>query len=117
MKCALVMVPPGGGEADYQLAFDLASPPRVGEFITIAREDAEKFGYECFYVRSVWWDLKYPNSALYATSEDHPIGKAETVLVECEFARGPHMTEEHARACDVYEQRGYAIKEFDNTMY
>ena len=110
------MVPPGGGEADYRLDFNLPAPPRAGEFITIARKDRAP-GYECFYVRSVWWDLLYPRSDLYAEAGKDTPGELKMLAVECEFARGPFMTDEHKRACDAYEAGGYKVRKFDETMY
>lgn len=114
VECRLVIVPPGGGEADYSLDFDLPAVPRTGEFISVSRDDRE-YGYECFYVRSVWWEMSYPSSAAIATKDQK--GKIKMIAIEAETARGPHMTKEHERMCDAYEARGKKPREFDATMY
>ena len=39
MKVTLVFVPPGGGETDYQLSFDLPGIPVKGDYIMVSRGD------------------------------------------------------------------------------
>lgn len=116
MKCRLIMVPPGGGEADYSLDFDLPTIPRAGEGLCISRDDRAT-GYECFIVRSVRWELKYPSSKAHAVSGTEEVGKVGMIAVECEFAFGPFMTPEHQRACEAYRNRGKDVKTLDETMY
>jgi hypothetical protein len=53
MKMTLVFVPAGGGEADYQLDFDLPSVPQPGDYVSIRRPDAQ--GTVDFIVRRTWW--------------------------------------------------------------
>ncbi|MCJ2011083.1 hypothetical protein [Methylobacterium sp. J-076] len=129
MKVTLIVVPPGGGEAEYTLDFELPAVPREGEYITVARDDAladpkpdpqdGSIGiYECFYVRRAWWDLRYPSSAPYAKGEGQgPVGSAYMIAVEAETARGPHMTGSHRRSCETYERRGLPVRTFDNSAY
>lgn len=125
MKVTLIVVPPGGGEADYNLDFDLPAVPRAGEYITVARDDVlanpqraqgGDFGiYECFFVRRAWWDLRYPHSR--PTSQPGDIGSAYMIAIEAEPARGPHMTEAHRRSCETYEAKGLTVRTFDNSAY
>ena len=126
MKVTLIVVPPGGGEADYNLEFNLTAVPREGEYVTVARDDALAdpkpdphdggIGiYECFFVRRVWWDLRYPSSAPFGRTGD--IGSAHMIAVEAETARGPHMTSSHRRSCEAYEARGLPVRTFDNSAY
>ena len=37
MKVRLCFVPPGGGEANYSLDFDMPAVPRSGDYISIKR--------------------------------------------------------------------------------
>lgn len=37
IKARLIFVPPGGGESDYGLHFELPEIPRPGDYITITR--------------------------------------------------------------------------------
>jgi hypothetical protein len=114
MKVVLIFVPPGGGEADYQLRFELPSVPQAGDYISIMRDGAG--GTETFIVRRTIWDLTYPKTESFA-AKDGEHGTTKNIWVECEFARGFHMTENHKRACNSYEARGYKIPEHDNTAY
>lgn len=115
MEVRLIMVPPGGGEADYSLDFVLSEVPRAGEVITVSR--GEKYGLETFLVRSVWWEFNFPEGAAVHYAGNEPKGKLIKVNIECEFARGPHMSEDHKKACDMYEARGKAVTTLDDTMY
>ncbi len=51
MKMSLAFVPPGGGEADYGLDFDLPGIPQPGDYISITREGEEGTGTEDFLER------------------------------------------------------------------
>ena len=116
MKVSLVFVPPGGGEADYQLEFELPSVPQAGDYISVIRDGATSPGYETFLVRRTIWELKYPKSSSgLATNGEH--GTVSTIWVECEFARGMMMTPEHEKACATYAARGYAVPKLDETAY
>lgn len=125
MKVTLIVVPPNGGESEYNLDFDMPAVPREGEYVTVARDDVlanpqpgaggEISIYECFYVRRVWWDLRYPHSK--PTSQPGDQGSAFMIAVEVEVARGPHMTAEHRRSCEAFEARGLPVRSFDNSAY
>ena len=54
MKVSLLFVPPGGGETDYQLEFELPAPPQPGDYISVRREDTKDLGTEDFIVRRTW---------------------------------------------------------------
>ena len=56
MKATLAFVPPGGGEADYYLEFELPGVPQLGDYISIARSGQQ--GTEDFIVRRTWWYLE-----------------------------------------------------------
>jgi len=110
MNVRLVFVPPGGGEADYSLDFDLPAIPRAGDYITIARPD--QLGTEDFKVRRTWWTLEFPDSQPYKTSDDSTQGTVKSIVVECEFAKGVFSSEEHKRACE-----GYGAGEFEASTF
>ncbi len=107
MKMTFTFVPPGGGEGDYSLEFDLPNVPQVGEYILIQR--GEDSGTEDFIVRRTWWGLKI--------DEKQSVGTFEQLQVECEFARGHHSSEDHKKACDMYDVRGKPPKNFEMTAY
>ncbi len=109
MKVDLVFVPPGGGEADYMLGFELPAMPQPGDYISVSRKGGE-VGQEDFIVRRIWWSLEFPNNLLSETAENRSFGKPTSICVECEFARGPFSTEAHKSACDAYEARGFKVQ-------
>jgi hypothetical protein len=99
MNVRLVFVPPGGGEADYSLDFDLPSIPQVGDYITIGRPG--QLGTEDF-----------KDSKPYETNDNLTQGTVKMIAVECEFAKGAYSSEEHKRACD-----GYGASEFEASAF
>jgi hypothetical protein len=115
MKATLVFVPPGGGEADYSLDFELLGVPQPGDYISITRP--EMTGTVDFIVRRSWWHLDYPSNAPYKSSNDTTCGKMKSIVVECEFAVGPYSSEEHKRSCEAYKNRKGELPEFEATAY
>jgi hypothetical protein len=118
MRVRLVFVPPGGGEADYQLEFELPSIPQPGDYISISRPGSEgdAMGTETFTVRRSMWELEYPNlSSMTAKPGEH--GKAANIWVECEFARGAFNSKNHERACNGYDGRGKPVAKHEATAY
>jgi hypothetical protein len=115
------MVPPGGGEQDYTLPFDLPSVPNAGDYISIMRTGS--YGFENFIVRRTWWQLEYPKTADFQVEGQESIGKLKELWVECEFAYGPHDSENHKKGCDAYKKRHelhgkfQPIKSFDESMF
>jgi hypothetical protein len=102
MKVTLVFVPPDGGEADYSLDFDLPGVPQPGDYISITRPEEQ--GISDFIVRKSLWHLAYP-------------GNEQSIVVECEFAKGPFSTENHVRSCEMYKSRKGKLREFEDTAY
>ncbi len=116
MKVRLVFVPPGGGEADYTLFFDMPSVPQSGDYISVVRE--ERPGKtEDFIVRRTWWNLHQPDCATFAKDGDEVVGKVAYIVVECEFARGHCSGSAHVDTCDRFESSGRSVKKFDITAY
>lgn len=115
MKVTLVFVPPDGGEQDYQLSFELPGVPQAGDYISIIGPD--KQGTSDFIVRRTWWHLEYPDNSLYGDSSNPVYGSVHSVVVECEFAKGIHSSEEHLRACETYRNQTGRLKEFEASGY
>jgi hypothetical protein len=114
MKVKLTFVPPGGGEADYSLDFNLPSVPNPGDYIVVSRPN--RVGTEDFKVRRTWWDLEYPNISVQANEKKS--GKVRRIVVECEFAISSSSSPEHKLSVDRYaEKKGGKINEFDATAY
>lgn len=114
MLVQLVVVPPGGGETDYSLDFDLPELPRPGDYICVSRPDRN--GHENFIVRRTWWMLDFP---MRESDEGNKniVGTISKVFVECEFANGPYDSESHKKSCEMYKNRGKPLKAFDETAY
>jgi len=115
LKATLAFVPPGGGEADYYLEFELPGVPQPGDYISIARSGQR--GTEGFIVHRTWWYLEHPDSAPGVSAERAGTGTTQRVTVECEFARSPYSSESHRRECDAYDSRGLQVKNFDEIAY
>ena len=116
MRVNLTFVPPGGGEADYSLEFDMPVLPRAGDNISISRPN--QTGTEDFIVRRVWWQLSHPSTGLYDDGDKpRPMGKADAVWVECEFAESGWSSEAHKKAVAMYEVRGKGKLRHEATGY
>jgi hypothetical protein len=115
LKATLVFVPPGGGETDYYLEFELPGVLRPGDYISIAGSGQRRT--EDFVVRRTWWYLEHPDSTPGVSAERAPTGATQRVTVECEFARSPYASEGHRRKCDAYDSRGLQVETFDETAY
>ena len=109
MKVTFSFVPPGGGEQDYSLEFDLPAIPQPGDYIRIMRDDKE-FGHpgeDCFLVRRTWWYLQYSDNG----------GRTREIVVEAEFAEGPYDSESHKSSIQMYANRGKEAKTLDASTY
>tara|TARA_Y100000114_G_C11761304_1_gene329898 strand:- start:3554 stop:3886 length:333 start_codon:yes stop_codon:yes gene_type:complete len=110
MKVTLIVVPPGGGEADYEVDFEMPAIPRNGDYIVLNRSDdtyKDKPGMAYFIVRRTWWSLEYDDRG----------GRTNVVAVEVEFAKGPVQSEPHTSSIKMYESRGKKARELENTAY
>lgn len=114
MKVRLVFVPPGGGEADYSLHFDLPGIPQPGDYISVKRPDQD--GTADFIVRRSWWHLNYPNNKAIETAGDTGTGSLTELTVECEYSIGPYASTEHKATAEPYLQGG-TLKKFEDTAY
>lgn len=120
MRVTLAFVPPGGGETDYSLDFDMPALPRAGDYISINRpgnNPKARAGMLHFMMRRVHWFLKHSPYDPSASLGNQEVGTTSDAIIECEFARGPTPSEEHDRSCDMYEARGKPIQRFDDTVY
>jgi hypothetical protein len=115
MKATLVFVPPGGGDAEYSLQFELPSVPQPGSYISITRPDQQ--GTEDFIVRRNLWYLEHPTTESYETETTRQTGDMRELGVQCEFARGPYSSDEHRRTCDAFERGGREVQDFDTSAF
>ncbi|HYG46596.1 MAG TPA: hypothetical protein VD846_01515 [Allosphingosinicella sp.] len=118
IEVTLVVVPPGGGEAEYSLQMNVPALPRAGDYVTVMRNRegpvaGADIGTEDFIVRRVWWAFNYPDDgALYHLAGEGPVGEVSgTVSIECEMAKGHYSCERHVRAC------GPKARRFEATAY
>ena len=111
MEATLVFVPPGGGDPEYSLQFELPSVPQPGSYISITRPD-QQVGTEDFIVRRSLWHLEHPTTGAYGEGET---GTMRELSVQCEFARGPYSSDEHRRTCDAFEQTGREVQSFETS--
>lgn len=107
MKVALAFVPPGGGETDYYLEFEMPSVPQAGDYISVLREGAD--GAETFIVKRTQWSFE--------TSADGKNGKVSSICVECEFAEAGFSSSDHKRAVERYEAETGKKNVFDVSVY
>jgi hypothetical protein len=114
MHVKLVFVPPGGGEADYSLDFELPGVPRAGDYISVMRPNQQ--GTEDFIVRRTWWTLEYPDAPMVQDAKNAARGSTKDVVVECEFAKGHYSSEAHQRACEAYGRKG-KLQEHEASAY
>ena len=106
MKMTLVFVPVDGGETEYALDYDLPGVPQDGDYISVLDGEGRRAD---FIVRRTWWQLNDPGKG---------VGKAESILVECEYAKSPYSSESHLRRCESLKiTRNGPVKEFDDTMF
>ena len=115
MKATLFFVPPGGGEHNYSLDFELPGVPQPGDYISITRPNEQ--GTSDFIVRRTWWSLHYPSDATYKVDGDSTHGSVKEINVECEYARAFTSSEGHLRECERYQRHLGNLKEFENSGY
>jgi hypothetical protein len=95
VRYEIVVVPPGGGEADFTLVVEQADhTPSAGEYLITT--DPKEAGVSAFKVRYVTTGLKY-------VSEGHTI--QEAVGVQAEVISHPHQSATHKRMVEMYTGR------------
>jgi hypothetical protein len=116
-QVTLVIVPPGGGEAEYSLQMEVPALPREGDYVTVMRKregpvTGGDIGTEDFIVRRVWWAFDYPDDGrLYEDADDRTVGSLDGIGVECEMAKGHYSSEAHRRRC------GLGARTFEASAY
>lgn len=115
MLVKLVFVPPGGGEADYSMDFEMPAIPQPGDYISIRRGTGPHT--EDFLVRRTWWSLEYPETDENSTVMPGQCGGFLQASVECEFAIGHFSSEDHKNTCYRYKEKTGHLREFDDSMY
>lgn len=107
MKVHLAFVPPGGGETEYAVEFDMPAVPQAGDYISIIR--TSKAGTEDFRVKRTLWQLGADDASERTEVKD--------IWVECECALSGTSSDDHKAACDRYKQQTSTLIELDTTMY
>lgn len=116
-KVRLVIVPPGGGEADYSLDMMVPALPHQGDYISVLRSgnapnDSDHIGSEDFIVRRVWWMFDFPDDGKMSHAEgEGPVGEPTLIGIECEFAIAPYSSAAHKNAA------GSGAQHFEATAY
>lgn len=116
-KVSLVVVPPGGGEADYSLDMMMPALPREGDYISVLRsggapKDDKHIGSEDFIVRRVWWMLDWPDDGQIShTAGEGPVGTVTQIGIECEYAIGHYSSQAHK------DGAGSDAKKFEASAY
>lgn len=104
-QVTLVVVPPGGGEAEYSLQMEVPALPREGDYVTVMRNRegpvaSRDIGTEDFIVRRVWWAFDFPDDGrLFEYSDERTVGTLNGIGIECELARGHYSSDAHLRTC------------------
>lgn len=107
MKYILTLVPPGGGEADYEVTIDNTEAlPRVGEYVILNMK--EERGIRAFRV------LFVTSNAIHIQNGQY---QAEPSVVQAEFIRHPHQSDAHSRSIEMYEARGKRSGEYPISGY
>ncbi len=108
MKYELVIVPPGGGEADYTVTIhDAIYIPRAGEYISLVGDEAGR--------RSVFRVLYVTAQAVRLERQGEY--KEEAPVVQAEFVRHPYQSDAHARSIEMYTSRGKPIHDYPESGY
>ncbi len=111
MKYTVCVVPPGGGEQDYQITIrDASFIPRPGEYIIVRERNTDEAGkVSAFKVRY----------AVTYAQQTHVEGSAreDEVVVEAEPIIHPHQTSSHSQSVEMYRGRGKAVEEFPESGY
>jgi hypothetical protein len=115
MIVKLIFVPPGGGEADFAMNFELSAVPQPGDYISIRRGDESKT--EDFIVRRTWWTLEFPATGDDTIERPDAVGGLVEAAVECEFAVAESSTEAHKISCKHYETKTGRLNKFDASTY
>lgn len=108
MKYELVVVPPGGGEADYTVTIhDAIYIPRVGDYISLVGDQSGR--------RSVFRVLYVTAQAVRLPQEGNY--KEEPPVVQVEFVQHPYQSDAHAESIKMYTSRGEPIHDYPESGY
>ena len=103
----IVVVPPGGGEAEF--TFDIKSErvPQSSEYIRLSEEDGESL----FYVRNV--------TTFYKDNPDVPVKDfiEKAIVVEVEPINFEFQSETQLRMIERFRRQGLQVKEWEPSGY
>jgi hypothetical protein len=107
----------GSTKFDYSLPFDVPGVPRVGDYISIHREDTPTPHGEDLIVRRIWWRLETSEVRTAPPAEIVQTGDVREIIVECDQAIGPYSTDRWRDALEAAKKRGVAVEEFDISRF
>lgn len=116
MKIHFIVVPPGGGEAEYSFFIDAPAAPAAGDYIS---HEGPAGKFSSFVVKRVWWSVKSaPDERTIIESGTERWGSVTQVAVECYPAEGLGFdSAEHKNLVENFRARGLDVPKFDASMY
>ncbi|MDB5344245.1 MAG: hypothetical protein JWP89_2622 [Schlesneria sp.] len=117
MIATFVFVPPGGGEADYSLDFEVPGVPQRGDYVQVWIDGQD--GTRDFIVRRTWWQLGHPDVGPYVSSGNGPQvhGRTKGLMIECEYSEGPYSNDGHKRAITANQNPEQELTKFEATAF
>lgn len=117
MIATFVFVPPGGGEADYSLDFEIPGVPQHGDYVQVWIDGQE--GTRDFIVRRAWWQLGHPDTepTISSNSQSTIRGRMKGLMVECEYSEGPYSNDGHKRAIAANRNPKQELTKFDDSAF
>lgn len=110
MKYTMIIVPPGGGEADYQLQMEGDHIPQTGEYILVHEEEGSRCAaFQVRYVINQFEEQQLQDMEGYRRHLE--------TIVEVEFVEHPYQSDAHKRSIDMYSARGKKAKSFPESGY
>ena len=105
MKVHFSVVPPGGGENDYNFEAEMPAIPNAGDYVFKRDfEQGQHPAWAAFIVRRRWF---WPQEPV----------ENENILVEVEVARYAQESESHKANCQMYEQRGRTVQRIQDSTF
>lgn len=106
---AFSVVPPGGGETDFEFRLTLPAVPNTDDYIRVGVEGG--LTTEDFIVRRRWFF-----GVRHANPSDQPI-TYKGIVVEVEPALSASSSDDHKRMCEMYSKRGKTVREHQDSVY
>ena len=112
MQVRIVVREPGSTKPEFSVCANLPAIPRVGEYISIHRQDTRGPHTEDAIVWRVWWRVEDFQTRAIVSEETEEAGEAKEIVVEGDPAIGPLSTDRWRDSLEAIRARGIAIEEF-----